>query len=306
MEVTMSPNPTKILIARDLKQLQDQICAGLEQADGKAKFREEAWERPGGGSGRTRVIESGNVLEKGGVNFSEVHGAATPSMLKALDLPINSSLEFFATGVSLVLHPSSPMVPIVHANFRYFELSNGQSWIGGGIDLTPIYVDPVQAAWFHAQLKSVCDAYSPSFYPTFKAWADDYFYIAHRQETRGIGGIFFDHLSANEDFSAATLQAFLMDLGAQFCPIYTQIMDWNRALPYGHREKQWQLIRRGRYAEFNLVYDRGTKFGFESNGRTESILMSLPPQANWAYNFQVEPGSKEEETLSYLRKHIEW
>jgi coproporphyrinogen III oxidase len=303
---TRVANLSKFQIAAELKKLQDRICTQLEQCDGKAKFQEELWTRSSGGSGRTRVIQNGQVLEKGGVNFSEVFGKATPSMLKALDLKESNNLEFFATGISIVLHPFSPMVPISHANFRYFELSNGMSWIGGGIDLTPIYVVPEQAHWFHQQLKVVCDRHDVTFYPKFKSWADDYFFIEHRQETRGIGGVFFDHLSPSENKTLPDLMDFLIDLGNQFAPIYTHIVDLNRNKPFDQNQKNWQLIRRGRYAEFNLVYDRGTKFGFESQGRTESILMSLPPQANWEYNHVPTPGSEEAKTLSLLKKNIEW
>ncbi|MHA8066384.1 oxygen-dependent coproporphyrinogen oxidase [Aquirufa sp. ROCK2-A2] len=303
---TVVANLSKFQIATELKKLQDRICSQLEDCDGKAKFQEELWDRSSGGSGRTRVIQNGAVFEKGGVNFSEVFGKATPSMLKALDLKESNNLEFFATGVSIVLHPASPMVPISHANFRYFELSNGMAWIGGGIDLTPIYVVPEQAQWFHQQLKDVCNRHDERFYPKFKSWADDYFYIEHRQETRGIGGVFFDHLTPSEHQSLPELIDFLIDLGNKFAPIYTQIINWNRHLIFSEEQKKWQLIRRGRYAEFNLVYDRGTKFGFESQGRTESILMSLPPQANWEYNHVPHPGSEEAKTLSLLKKNIEW
>ena len=242
-------NLSKFQIAAKLKVLQDTICSKLEFCDGKAKFQEEIWTRSSGGSGRTRVIQQGNVLEKGGVNFSEVYGKTTPSMLKALDIHDTGNLDFFATGVSIVLHPSSPMVPISHANFRYFELSNGMSWIGGGIDLTPIYVVPEQAQWFHQQLKEVCNRHDEAYYPKFKTWADDYFFIEHRQETRGIGGVFFDHLKPNDEKTLPELIDFLLDLGNQFAPIYIHIIDLNRNKPFNEDQKKWQLIRRGRYEE---------------------------------------------------------
>jgi coproporphyrinogen III oxidase len=303
---TKTANVSKFQIAAEFKKMQNRICAQIEQCDGKAKFQEELWTRPSGGNGLTRVIQNGNVLEKGGVNFSEVFGKSTPSMLKALDLKESNNLEFFATGISIVLHTFSPMVPISHANFRYFELSNGRSWIGGGIDLTPIYVVPEQAHWFHQQLKEVCNRHDLTYYSKFKSWADDYFYIEHRQETRGVGGVFFDHLTPTQDKPLSELLDFLMDLGNQFAPIYTHLIDLNRHKPFNKEQKNWQLIRRGRYTEFNLVYDCGTKFGFESQGRTESILMSLPPQANWEYNLVPETGSEEAKTLSLLKKNIAW
>ena len=306
LEETQTANVSKFQITAKLKELQDTICSKLESCDGKAKFQEEIWTRSSGGSGRTRVIQNGKVIEKGGVNFSEVFGKATPSMLKALDIHDWGNLEFFATGISIVLHPFNPMVPISHANFRYFELSNGMSWIGGGIDLTPIYVIPKQAHWFHQQLKDVCNRHDLTYYSKFKSWADDYFYIEHRQETRGVGGVFFDHFMPTQDKPLSELVDFLMDLGNQFAPIYSHLIDLNRHKHFNKEQKNWQLIRRGRYAEFNLVYDRGTKFGFESQGRTESILMSLPPQANWAYNHVPNPDSEEAITLSLLKKNIAW
>ena len=212
LEETKTDYVSKFQIAAKLKELQDTICSKLESCDGIAKFQEEIWTRSSGGGGRTRVIQHGNVIEKGGVNFSEVFGKATPSMLKALDLKESNVLEFFATGISIVLHPFSPMVPISHANFRYFELSNGMSWIGGGIDLTPIYVVTKQAHWFHQQLKEVCNRHDLTYYSKFKSWADDYFFIEHRQETRGVGGVFFDHLTPTQDKPLSELVDFLMDL----------------------------------------------------------------------------------------------
>ena len=285
------------------QQLQDHICAVLEKADGKAKFQEDQWERQGGGGGRSRVIQKGNIIEKGGVNFSAVHGVLSEKILTALDLPQG---EFFATGVSIVLHPQSPMVPIIHMNTRYFEMSNGTCWFGGGIDLTPHYVVEEDAQYFHRQLKDVCDKHHHSYYPEFKKWADDYFYIKHRKETRGVGGIFYDRLSPNEEFPLEDRFAFNKDIGSAFAPIYTHLMEKNSDLPFGEREKHWQLVRRSRYVEFNLVWDKGTKFGLDTDGRTESILMSMPPLAAWEYNYQPEAGSKEAHTLSLLKKDIDW
>ncbi|HAA20855.1 MAG TPA: oxygen-dependent coproporphyrinogen oxidase [Cytophagales bacterium] len=283
--------------------LQDRICSALEQTDGRASFREDAWDRPGGGGGRARVIQNGNILEKGGVNWSAVHGQTPEAIKKQLG---NDGDEFFATGVSIVMHPQSPMVPIIHMNVRYFEMSNGVHWFGGGIDLTPHYVDVAQAKWFHQQLKAVCDAHHADYYDEFKPWADRYFYLKHRKETRGVGGIFFDRLRPTETVTKEDRWAFVQAVGEAFAPIYTHLMQQNEALSYGERERDWQRMRRGRYVEFNLVWDAGTKFGLETDGRTESILMSLPPQANWAYNFQPEPGSKEEATLHRLKQDIDW
>lgn len=297
------------LITRDVvtayfTDLQDRICLALENTDGHGKFREDSWERPGGGGGRSRTLANGAVIEKGGVGFSAVYGEATEATLKTLNL--TAPAEFFATGVSIVLHPNSPMVPIIHMNVRYFEMSTGQCWFGGGIDLTPHYVVDQDAIWFHQYLKTICDRNDQTYYPKFKNWADDYFFIPHRQETRGVGGIFFDYLKPTDEANKASLFGFVQDIGNAFAPIYTHFMDQNRALPFGEREKQWQLLRRGRYVEFNLVWDRGTKFGLETNGRTESILMSMPPQANWTYDFRTEAGSQEERTLSLLRKGVDW
>lgn len=283
--------------------LQDRICAALEKSDEKGVFEEELWQRPGGGGGRTRVIQNANILEKGGVNFSEVHGVLPEKIMQALNV---KGHDFFATGVSIVLHPYSPMVPIIHMNVRYFEVSSGERWFGGGIDLTPIYVDPVQARAFHAQLKHVCDIHNPNYYQKFKNWADDYFYITHREETRGIGGIFFDKLGETEEISLAERFEFVKDVGNTFAPAYTQLMEANKDLQNGKNEKQFQLQRRGRYVEFNLVYDKGTKFGLDTSGRTESILMSMPPEANWQYNYKPKKGSAEEQTILLLRKGIDW
>jgi coproporphyrinogen III oxidase len=296
--------PTKEAIAAFFKTLQDNICKALEETDGGAKFKTDTWERPGGGGGRSRIIQDGNILEKGGVGFSEVYGESSESLLRQLNL--TEKADFYATGVSIVIHPRNPMIPIIHMNVRYFEMSNGIYWFGGGIDLTPHYVVPEDAKYFHEQLKAVCDEFNPEYYPKFKDWADDYFYIKHRKETRGIGGIFYDYLKENETTSKAEIWEFEKKLGESFAPIYTYFMRKNKDLPFTEKEKQWQLIRRGRYAEFNLVWDRGTKFGLETDGRTESILMSLPPQAEWHYNHQPEAGSKEAETLNWLKKGIDW
>ncbi|EON75951.1 Coproporphyrinogen III oxidase, aerobic [Lunatimonas lonarensis] len=293
----------KHLISEDFKQIQSHICEQLEQADGVGSFIRDHWQRPEGGGGLTRVLNDGAVIAKGGVAFSAVHGPTPEKILKKLQL---DTADFFATGVSIVIHPVSPMVPIIHMNIRYFEMSNGVYWFGGGIDLTPHYVVPEDAAFFHGQLKNLCDRFDPDYYPTFKAWADDYFFLKHRQETRGIGGIFFDRLTETASKTKEDLFSFVKEVGYLFPRIYTHYMRKNADIPYGEKELAWQALRRGRYVEFNLVWDAGTKFGLDTNGRTESILMSMPPQAKWEYNHQTTEGSAEQFTLKHLQKGIDW
>ncbi len=302
--------PNREEIAQWLKSLQSHICSELEKADGSTQFTKEEWQRPEGGGGTSRVIQNGNVIEKGGVNFSAVHGDA-PSFLftekeHTTQKDPASNLTFYATGVSIVIHPKSPMVPIIHMNIRYFEMSNGVYWLGGGIDLTPHYVNETDAAFFHQSLKKICDKHNANYYTDFKKWADDYFYINHRNETRGIGGIFFDRLNQSAKMSFEKNLAFWKDVGSSFARIYVELISRNKNLPFTKKQTEWQLIRRSRYAEFNLVYDKGTKFGLETNGRIESILMSLPPLAAWHYNYKAVPNSKEEKTLSLLKKGINW
>jgi coproporphyrinogen III oxidase len=292
-----------------LKGLQDEICLALEKADGHSKFREDNWSRTEGGGGRSRVIKDGNVIEKGGVMFSAVHGPVPSFLLNEQEHSLRSSgsqKSFYATGVSIVIHPKSPMVPIIHMNIRYFEMSDGTKWLGGGIDLTPHYIVEEDARMFHLELKKVCDKHHQDYYSKFKNWADDYFFITHRNETRGIGGIFFDRLNESDVMSFENNLSFWKDVGKTFAPLYVSLINKNKALSYTEENKKWQLLRRGRYVEFNLVYDKGTKFGLETNGRVESILMSLPPLASWEYNFKPEPGSAEEKTLLLLRKGIGW
>jgi coproporphyrinogen III oxidase len=286
-----------------MRQFQLDLVRDLETCDGGASFQKDEWQHAEGGGGISRIIENGNVLEKGGVNFSAVQGQLSPQFLKMLEMP---DPNFFATGVSVVMHPHSPMVPITHMNVRYFEAGNGKAWFGGGIDLTPIYLDKKQAQDFHKAMKAVCDKHHPSYYVEFKKWADDYFFNKHRNETRGVGGIFFDRLMANDEFTLQQRFDFVKDVAYAFAPFYTSIINQNRDLLYTEEQKQWQLIRRGRYVEFNLVYDRGTKFGLMTGGRIESILMSLPQYASWVYNHKPEPGSPEEEMLNYLKKDIDW
>jgi len=271
---------TKEKITTFFKALQDDICQQLEQADGLGRFREDQWTRPGGGGGRSRVIE-GQVIEKGGVNFSAVEGQLPEKISQALGLPASN---FFATGVSIVLHPINPMVPIIHMNVRYFETVAAEGstwWFGGGIDLTPHYIFKEDAQFFHQSIK-------------------------HRKETRGIGGIFFDRLGEEEGITKEDRFNYVQAVGNSFCPIYLKLIDNNQSKPYTEQHQEWQFMRRGRYVEFNLVWDRGTKFGLDTDGRTESILMSMPPRANWVYNYQVEEGSAEAETQNLLRKGIDW
>jgi coproporphyrinogen III oxidase len=301
-------------IANWLKNLQNSICNALEEADGKSKFEEDIWTREEGGGGRTRIIRNGNVIEKGGVLFSAVHGDAPDFLFKEQvhTLKINSlnqqniKPQFFATGVSIVIHPQSPMVPIIHMNIRYFEMDGGVKWFGGGIDLTPHYINETDAKYFHNQLKNLCDKHHKDYYSKFKKWADDYFFITHRKETRGIGGIFFDRLDSSDDMSFEKNINFWKDVGNAFAPIYVELINRNKNKKFTEQNKQWQLLRRGRYVEFNLVYDKGTKFGLETNGRVESILMSLPKMAGWEYDFKPEKNSEEEKTLNLLKKDIDW
>ncbi|MGK7395374.1 MAG: oxygen-dependent coproporphyrinogen oxidase [Candidatus Cyclobacteriaceae bacterium M3_2C_046] len=290
-------------ISAFFQTLQDNICQQLEEIDGSGKFREDKWQRKEGGGGKTRIFAHGNLIEKGGVNYSAVFGKTPEKILTALQL---APSDFYATGISIVLHPLNPWVPIIHMNLRYFEMSEGTKWFGGGIDLTPHYIDKVASRHFHQDLKQICDRHHPSYYPKFKEWADHYFFIKHRDETRGIGGIFFDRLSAQSHSEKEQIFAFIKDVGLNFVPIYQKQVSDKRFSEFGEKEKQWQYIRRGRYVEFNLVWDKGTKFGLDTDGRTESILMSLPPQAQWEYDFTPALNSVEAHTLRYLRKGIDW
>lgn len=295
----MSPESSQII--EFFKSLQDDICHQVESIDKGHQFHEDMWQRDGGGGGRTRIFK-GDIIEKGGVNFSAVNGKMPEKIAASLQLPEN---KFLATGVSIVLHPTNPFVPIIHMNVRYFETSVGKWWFGGGIDLTPHYVIKEDARFFHQMLKEVCDKHNPDYYPKFKTWADDYFYVRHRDETRGIGGIFFDQLK-DEHKPKLELFEFVKDVGNQFMPIYRELINRNKDTAFNENHSQWQRLRRGRYVEFNLVWDRGTKFGLDTNGRTESILMSLPPLASWEYDYRTEPGSPEHQSQQLLKKGIDW
>jgi coproporphyrinogen III oxidase len=304
-------------IAEYFRGLQDRITAALEAADGKARFREDAWTRPGGGGGRTRVVADGGLFEKGGVNFSDVHGELRPEMARALP---GEGATFRATGVSLVLHPGSPRVPTVHANVRHIQRGSA-GWFGGGMDLTPYYVVAEDAAHFHRTLRAACDAHDPRFHRRFKRWCDDYFFLPHRSEPRGVGGIFYDYLGAGAEATAGqpapeppspreadpdAMFAFTRAVGDAFLPAYLPIVERRRGEPFGERERRWQLLRRGRYVEFNLLYDRGTVFGLKTDGRVESILMSLPPETRWEYAFAPDPGTPEAASLAAICSKADW
>jgi len=286
-------------VSDKLKLLQDSICHSLEELDQIGKFKQDLWERPGGGGGRTRII-TGQHIEKGGVNYSAVSGKMPEKILKGLGI---AECQFYATGVSIVLHPRNPHVPIIHMNVRYFETDTGLWWFGGGIDLTPHFVVDSEAEFFHSKLKNICDKHNSVYYPEFKKWADDYFYVKHRKETRGIGGIFFDRLDKSRTTQEEGL-AYILEVGNGFVPIYQDLFKNNFEKPFTEREKEWQLHRRGRYVEFNLVWDRGTKFGLETDGNIESILMSLPPMSKWTYRYPMD--SKEANTISKLKKGTNW
>ncbi|TNE55680.1 MAG: oxygen-dependent coproporphyrinogen oxidase [Bacteroidetes bacterium] len=292
-------------IAKAFRELQSEICQGLEQLDGSAKFRSDEWARPAGGGGRTNIIQDGALLEKGGVAFSEVFGEISEEMKR--QLKFDQGKDFYATGVSIVLHPENPNVPIIHMNVRYFQIDDHLYWFGGGIDLTPHYIVDEHARIFHQRLKDICDHFDTTFYSDFKQRADDYFFLPHRDETRGVGGIFYDHLSENNtSLSKEELLRFALRLGQNFVPIYAEQSEFGRNIEPSPGEIEWQQIRRGRYVEFNLVHDRGTKFGLHSGGRTESILMSLPKTAGWQYDHPIKMGSREAETQAKLKKGLDW
>lgn len=276
------------------REIQRDFCVALEDLDGRSRFRSDEWERPGGGGGLTRILAGEGHIEKAAINFSAVEGE-TPERLSE-DVAAGSS-RFFATGVSIIVHPTNPHAPTFHANIRYFETDADQAWFGGGADLTPHYLYEEDARGFHRALKAICDRHRVADYPAWKKACDEYFYLTHRGEARGVGGIFFDHLSASRD----EVWRFQSDLGAGLTDIYLPILRRRVDLAYDDRERDWQSIRRGRYAEFNLVWDRGTRFGLETSGRTESILASLPPRARWVYDHEPEPNSPEANMLNLVR-----
>lgn len=292
-----------------IQSLQNKICANLEQIDGKAKFIADKWERPGGGGGTTRVISNGAIFEKGGVNISIVQGELSP--MAAQQLKVNGE-NFFAAGLSLVIHPFNPMVPTVHANWRYFEVYDAKgkvtdAWFGGGTDLTPYYLVEEDVIHFHATQKKCCDAFDKKLFSQFKAQCDSYFSNHHRGgERRGVGGIFFDHCRGNEEHSLDFWKEFTEANGNVFLDGYLPIVENHKNDSFTDANKYWQEIRRGRYVEFNLLHDRGTLFGIKTNGRTESILMSLPPIVRFDYDYQPAAGSEEERLLNLLRQPREW
>ena len=306
--------------------LQDEICSGLEIIDGEGKFVEESWERPEGGGGRSRVLKDGKIFEQGGVNFSEVHGNELPPSIIS-QRPEAKGHSWFATGTSMVLHPKNPYIPTVHLNYRYFE-AGPVWWFGGGADLTPFYPYLSDTQHFHKTHKDACDSVNPSLHKVFKPWCDEYFFLKHRNETRGIGGIFYDYQDgsgiiykgqnlkgpaaekSNQIGNCPLEWEELFSLGKAcgeaFLPAYLPIIEKRKKQPYGDRERKFQLYRRGRYVEFNLVWDRGTIFGLQTNGRTESILMSLPPLARWEYGFKPAPNSRESLLTELFTKPQDW
>jgi coproporphyrinogen III oxidase len=292
--------------------LQNTICQALETEDGKATFLEDVWQRPEGGGGITRVISNGNVFEKGGVNTSTVYGEVNDAMRLQMKLGKDVGHSWFACGLSIVLHPSNPHVPTVHCNYRMFELYNADGevidrWFGGGTDLTPYYVVEQDIIYFHNTYKKVCDTYDPTYYPAFKNTCDDYFVNTHRSnERRGVGGIFYDYKKAPDQPTADHWMQVGMACGHAFIPAYLPIVQSNKNQPFTPEQKHWQEIRRGRYVEFNLVHDRGTLFGLKTNGRIESILMSLPPTVRFEYNYQPEKNSAEDKLLQICLQPKDW
>jgi len=291
-----------------IQNLQDQMTSKLEAVDGLSKFEEDIWEREEGGGGRTRVIENGGVFEKGGVNISAVHGELPEVLRNQFEVEEGN---FFACGLSLVLHPTNPFVPTIHANWRYFEMydASGNSvkqWFGGGQDLTPYYLFDEDATHFHTVCKTACDKHNLEFYPKFKKACDDYFWNSHRNEGRGIGGLFFDYQKETAEYSIQDRFNFVTEIGNSFLESYVPIVEKRKHIAFTTAQKDWQEIRRGRYVEFNLVHDRGTLFGLKTNGRIESILMSLPPTVQWKYNHHPEKDSEEERLLMILAKPKEW
>jgi coproporphyrinogen III oxidase len=291
-----------------IHNLQNIICNALEKADGKTTFVEDEWIREEGGGGKTRIIQDGAVFEKGGVNTSVVHGTLPEIMKQNLNVQHSG---FFACGISLVLHPHNPFVPTVHANFRYFELYDDANnlvdcWFGGGSDLTPYYLFEEDVVHFHTAFKKVCDKFDNTLYPKYKSACDKYFFNHHRNEARGVGGLFFDYLRANEQHDSEFWFNFTTNTGNEFLDAYLPIVEKRKDLPYSEKNKYWQEIRRGRYVEFNLIHDKGTLFGLKTNGRIESILMSLPPTVRWDYNYLPERGSEEEKLLNALMHPKDW
>lgn len=294
------------LVKECLLALQEQFCAALEAEEGRARFQEDLWQRPSGGGGRTRVMAEGELWEKGGVNFSHVFGEGLPASATA-QRPELAGRRFEALGVSLVIHPRNPYVPTSHANLRFFVAeAPGESpiwWFGGGFDLTPYYGFDEDCLHWHQVARVACEAFGPEVYPRYKAWCDRYFYLKHRAEPRGIGGLFFDDLN---EWGFERCLAFIQAIAKAYLDGYLPLVRRRRAMAYGERERKFQSLRRGRYVEFNLVHDRGTLFGLQSGGRTESILMSLPPVVHWDYDSHPEPGSPEARLTEYFLQERDW
>lgn len=291
-----------------IKELQNTITTSLEDIDGISVFKEDQWQREQGGGGFTRVIENGAVFEKGGVNISEVHGALPSAMQSYFKV---GDVDFYATGLSLVIHPVNPHVPTVHANFRYFEMYDKDgnvidSWFGGGLDLTPYYLYEEDAVHFHMICKEVCDRHAVSDYKDFKIKCDEYFHNSHRDEARGIGGLFYDYCKSSNEHSMKDWLDFQKDMASNFLNAYLPIVEKRKKMAYNDAQRNWQEVRRGRYVEFNLVHDKGTLFGLKTNGRIESILMSLPPHVQWRYDYQPAAGSKEAKLMEVLKNPKEW
>ena len=280
-------------------ELQKTICSELERVDGSGRFSSEQWSREEGGGGLTRVMEEGTVFEKAGVNTSTVFGAMSEQMARRMAM---DPARFYATGISLVIHPRSPMIPTVHMNCRYIEQGEHDAWFGGGSDLTPYYLYDEDVISFHRALKSACDPIDRSYYPRLKKWCDEYFVVRHRKEGRGVGGVFFDYMRDDPEKHFALVRA----VGDAFLESYVPIVRRRMNEPWGEPERNWQLVRRGRYVEFNLIYDRGTTFGLETQGRIESILMSLPPHVAWRYNVEPPPGSREAALVDVLKNPRDW
>ncbi|NND58885.1 MAG: oxygen-dependent coproporphyrinogen oxidase [Gammaproteobacteria bacterium] len=302
----MTDNPDTQAVIDWLRQLHDTLTAAFEKLDGEAQFSRDHWQREEGGGGDTRCLSDGGLFEKAGVNFSHVSGAEMPPSATAAR-PALAGKSFLATGVSLVLHPRNPYVPTAHANVRFFiageDSDNPTWWFGGGFDLTPYYGFDEDAQHWHRTAQAACAPFGDDVYRQYKKWCDEYFFLRHRDETRGVGGLFFDDLNT-PDFD--TCFALTRSVGEHFLPAYEPIVARRRETPFGERERQFQLYRRGRYVEFNLVYDRGTLFGLQSGGRTESILMSLPPLARWEYDYQPEPGTAEARLYERFLKPRDW
>ena len=294
--------------AQLFQEIQQEICLTLEAIDGSGKFQRDAWTRPdisgsAGGGGDTRVITNGAVIEKGGVNFSEVEGTLPREMSRKLT-ERDEELPFYATGISLVIHPHSPVVPTVHANYRYLEVAD-QKWFGGGSDLTPYILFEEDAVHFHSVLRDVCDQFDPEYYPRFKAWCDEYFYLPHRGEARGVGGVFYDYLGKEDPTQLDQLYSFQVAMSQSFLDCYVPIVERRKGEAWNDEQKNFQLLRRGRYVEFNLLYDRGTLFGLKTGGRIESILMSLPPEVHWEYDREPE-NAEERSLLDVLHSPRDW